>query len=111
MEELKDQSFNSESTMIANQTFNDIVNKVQNSHLNYQLQLSPFSAVISLKKSLVKNRFGQIVIPKTTCDASESKLLYEEKNMLEKDMLSLQEKYESMINNHEIACLIIKMLG
>ena len=88
MEELKDQTLNSELTMMANQTFNDIVNKVQNSHLNYQLQLSPFSAIISLKKPLIKTRFGQIIMPKTNCDASESNCYMKKKICLKKICLA-----------------------
>ena len=45
-----------DSTMIAATAFNNIVRLVQLSNLNFKLQLSPFSANIALKKTLVKDR-------------------------------------------------------
>ena len=41
-------------TMMAEETFSNIIQQVQLSNLNFQLQLSPFSAMISLKKTLLK---------------------------------------------------------
>jgi seryl-tRNA synthetase len=40
-------------------SFENILEQVKNSNLNFKLELSPFSAVICLKKSLVKDKFGQ----------------------------------------------------
>ena len=45
-------------TMIAEHTFDSILQQVKNSNLNFQLQLSPFSANISLKKSPIKDQAG-----------------------------------------------------
>ena len=45
-------------TMIASRTFHSIIQQIQSSNLNFQLQLSPFSANISLKKSPLKDKFG-----------------------------------------------------
>ena len=53
-----------ESTMAATTAFNSIVNLVQSSNLNFKLQLSPFSANISLKKTLVKDRSGFPSLPR-----------------------------------------------
>ena len=49
--------------MMADQTFNNILDCIQRSNLNFQLQVSPFSAFISLKKSLVKDKFGSYLQP------------------------------------------------
>ena len=49
-------------TMIAEQTFDSILQQVQNSNLNFQLQLSPFSANISLKKSPIKDQ-ARVPVP------------------------------------------------
>ena len=46
-------------TMAAVTSFNSIVQQVQASNLNYQLQLTPFTAKISLKKTHTKDRFGR----------------------------------------------------
>ena len=48
----------SDMTMFAATSFNNIIHHVQYSGLNYQLRITPFSANISIKKSLVKNREG-----------------------------------------------------
>ena len=49
--------------MIASQIFDKIVNNIRDSGLNFSLQLSPFAATISLKRSLVKDMSGRIVVP------------------------------------------------
>ena len=53
----------SELTMATSNAFYNILQLVQNSSLNYQLQISPFSAIISLKKSPIKDKFGNPVVP------------------------------------------------
>ena len=58
-----DARIDSDFTMIAVNSFNAIVSQVQNSGLNYQLQMSPFSAFISLKKSLVRDMSGCPILP------------------------------------------------
>ena len=59
MDEIK----SSDMTMVASHIFNDIIDQVQRSCLNFQVQLSPFSALISLKKSLVNDKSGNPVHP------------------------------------------------
>ena len=51
----------SDLNMAASKAFDHVLQQVTSSSLNFQLQLSPFSAVISLKKSFVKDKDG---IPK-----------------------------------------------
>ena len=46
------------STMMASNTFDRLLREIQASNLNFHLQVSPFSAHISLKKSLVRERDG-----------------------------------------------------
>ena len=45
--------------MAAVNTFYSIVQQVQDSNLNYHLQLTPFAAKISLKRTSIKDRFGR----------------------------------------------------
>ena len=52
-----------DSTMAAAIAFNNIVNLVQSSNLNFRLELSPFAANISLKKTPVKNKSGIPLLP------------------------------------------------
>ena len=49
--------------MRASQTFDNLITQVKASNLNFQIQLSPFSALISLKKSLVKDKCGVSLVP------------------------------------------------
>ena len=51
----------SDYTMIAAKVFDKIVNSIRDSGLS--LQMSPFAATISLKKSLIKDKFGRSVKP------------------------------------------------
>ena len=52
--------------MAANRIFDNILEQIQSSNLNFHLQGSPFSEVISLKKSLVKDRSGNFLLPPTS---------------------------------------------
>ena len=61
MYQTKTSDFN--PTMAASQTFETILNTIKSSNLNFQLMLSPFSATISLKKSLVKDKSGHLLSP------------------------------------------------
>ena len=65
-------------TMIASRTFNDIIELVQTSNLNFQLQVSPFSAYISLKKSLVKDKSGAPILPPTSLSSVSSRTPYQD---------------------------------
>jgi hypothetical protein len=52
-------------TMLASSTFDAIIKQIQTSHLNFHLQISPFSAIISLKKTLIKDKSGTFLLPPT----------------------------------------------
>ena len=52
-----------EKTVMASTMFDNVIEYVRNSKLNFQLQLSPFSAHISLRRSLIKNRSGDTELP------------------------------------------------
>ena len=64
----------SDYTMIASQIFDKIVNSIRDSGLNFSLQMSPFAATISLKKSLVKDKFGRSVKP-SQMDSNSSDII------------------------------------
>ena len=48
---------------MASYTFDKILRDIQSSNLNFQMQVSPFSALISLKKSIVKEKDGSYRAP------------------------------------------------
>ena len=50
-------------TMLASNYFNAILEQIQMSCLNFHIQVSPFSAIISLKKSFIKDKCGNLVLP------------------------------------------------
>ena len=54
----------SSPTMAASKVFDQILECVKSSNLNFCLQLSPFSANISLKKTLVKDKYGTYLNPR-----------------------------------------------
>jgi len=53
----------SDVTMLATNSFNNILQQIQNSSLNYHLQVTPFSALVSLKKSFIKDKTGKPILP------------------------------------------------
>ena len=57
----QDSDFN--PTMSACKAFDKVLNCVKTSNLNFCLQLSPFSANISIKKSLIKDKAGFYLTP------------------------------------------------
>ena len=86
-----------DSTMLASRIFDNIITQIQNSSLNFQIQLSPFAANISLKKSLIKDKSGSIVFPMTSSLSktdSESTVLE-----LEKRFQRLQKDYENAVED------------
>ena len=51
--------------MEAYSVFENMLKKVKNSNLNYKLELSPFSAKISLKKSFIRDKSGIPLLPRS----------------------------------------------
>ena len=101
-----------DSTMAAAIAFNNIVNLVQSSNLNFKLQLSPFSANISLKKTLLKDKSGLPSLPHInitgSADVEAAALAAEnlelkndlaQKDKKIRDLLELVEKLESKNEN------------
>ena len=86
--------------MTASQAFENLLKKVQASCLNFKIELSPFSAVIHVKKSFIKNRFGQAVVP--VVEGSEAQGVYDKKVVeLEKENDMLKVKIEETVKEAE----------
>ena len=51
--------------MLASDAFETLIDQIRNSNLNFHLQMSPFSAQISLRKSLVTDKTGVPRLPPT----------------------------------------------
>ena len=52
-----------ESKMAIDSTFNSIINEIQMSKLNFGIQLTPFAAYITLKKSTQVDKNGDYAVP------------------------------------------------
>ena len=89
--------------MVAKQTFNNILELIQTSNLNFQLQISPFSASISIKKTLVKDKFGVELLPPPTClrptSSPEYAALTAQNQKLESDLFSLSQSHEKVVDD------------
>ena len=83
---------NSDPSMAANKAFDMILSCVQKSCLNYHVQLSPFSAVISVKKTLMKTLDGMPLFPKIS--ESEAKTEHYELSILKEKYTNLLCRYE-----------------
>ena len=101
--------------MAASRTFHSILEQIQCSNLNFQLQISPFSANISLKKTPIKDKSGALVpplpscLPRTSADADLAALAA--KNLkLEKDLEILRSDYVDAVSDCESSHQKIKVL-
>ena len=90
--------------MIACKQFNEILNQIQHSGLNFQLQLSPFGAVISLKKSHVKDRKGDFIIPSSSIISGNPNNI-EDLSALEYKILMLESKLQKLQNDYAYVCV------
>ena len=99
-------------TMLATNSFDQILEQVQTSCLNYQIQISPFSALISIKKSLIKDKSGKPRLP-TNISKSASKnieALVEKNHELEKKLTFLTNEHSVLIHDCAEAHKTIKTL-
>ena len=87
---MKEEFINSDMAMVGAAAFNNVIQTVQRSCLNYHLQLTPFSAVISLKNTVVKDRFGSPVI-----NGLENVAIEEELQKLHEKHNQTMKKYEA----------------
>ena len=75
MEQLCDSDRRNENpAMLAINAYDNIIDQIRSSNLNFQLQMSPFSAHISLKRSLVKDHSGAYRLPLETLDEKNLQL-------------------------------------
>ena len=98
--------------MEASNTFKNLLQQVKCSHLNFKLELSPFSAVISLKKSFIKDKIGNTILP----PSSESSLREENKTLSQKILhqenvlQSLKTEYERAVDECKAVHKVNKVL-
>ena len=56
--EITNKYTDSDVAMLADEKFQNILHQINDSKLNYCIQLSPFTACISIKKSFIKDKDG-----------------------------------------------------
>lgn len=71
--------------------FTKFLEQIQTSNLDFQLTLSPFSAAISLKKSFIKDKYGNILLPSLT-----NKVISQQEFNLQHDNAELVDKNEKL---------------
>ena len=97
--------------MLTTKSFDYILEQIQTSSLNYQIQISPFSALISLKKSLIKDKSGRPCLPTHLGKSSEHvKALVEKNEELEKKLSILTKEHSEVIHNSAEAYKTVKTL-
>ena len=101
--EFKTSDRNMNPTMIAAETFENILMQIQNSNLNFKLELSPFAAKISLKKTLTTDKSGIPIFPRANCEtaALAAKDLQLENELFYMKNQFLHEVHESGTDVHQ----------
>ena len=99
------------STMAASKAFDKILDCVKSSNLNFCLQLSPFSANISVRKTLIKDKAGFYLNPPEESDLSLPNIEKEKKIIeLEHIISDLRVQLEESNTDREHAYETIKKL-
>ena len=88
--------------MVASDAFENLLKQVQSSNLNFRMEISPFSAVITLKKSLVKDKAGQILFPPLS-ESVQLQQSKEEQNCLIQKIKHLENIIEAQKSYYENA--------
>ena len=102
--------------MAASNKFDNLLKQVQSSNLNFRIELSPFTAVITLKKSLIKDKTGKFLSPPTSestqlQQANNDKICLIEKIVnLENVVKSLENYYENAVSECKTAYTTISTL-
>ena len=86
-------------TMLASQNFTSILEQVQSSGLNFQLQVSPFSAIISLKKSFIKENSDKLLLPRDHMPCENGKALVDKNIKLENDIVALTTLHKEVVKD------------
>ena len=86
--------------MAASQSFFNVVQEIQSSGLNFKIELSPFSAIIYLKNSLLKNKAGFIIEPPTVTQDVNG-VQNQKISQLEQEIEALNQKLKILVIANE----------
>ena len=86
--------------MLATESFDQILETIRTSSLNFHMQISPFSAVISIKKSLIKDQSGKHCLPskprKSSREDVDVESIVEKNQELDRKLAAANKKIEQM---------------
>ena len=102
-----DRSSDSDVTMLASETFHGILQKIQASRLNFSMQLTPFSAIISMRKCFMTDRYGSVMLPEKSQDQEVSE---SDNFQLERNLNLLEKEHAKTVGELNIAVETIKKL-
>ena len=97
------------TTMAATLKFDEILRTVQSSNLNFRVEMSPFSAIIHMKKSLVTNKIGTSLFPPPALsillqqEKSQNIVLSQRIDFLENKISALKSDYEKALFDQKVA--------
>ena len=89
----------SDAAMLANCNFERILSSIRNSGLNYTAHVSPFSATISLRKTIIKDKTGAYITPAWQFNSCANSDLQSEISSLEDKLKNLRLKYEESLSD------------
>jgi uncharacterized protein with von Willebrand factor type A (vWA) domain len=95
--------------MVATLKFDEILRTIQSSNLNFRLEMSPFSAIIHMKKSLVTNKSGISLLPPPAYsvlldqEKSQNKILSQRIDYLEMEISALKCDYKKALLGQKVA--------
>ena len=87
-----------EATMSTNQAFENLLDSVKCSNLNFHIQQTPFTAIISVKKSLIRDKFGNFLAPTSQAPKIRSSL-EAENHALQDKIIQLEKNSNSLQND------------
>ena len=88
--------------MEASSTFKTLIQQIIESNLNFKLEQSPFSAVISLKKSFAKDKSGKI-LPSSPINTTTLYRVREENQILNRKVIFLENVINTLKTDFEKA--------
>jgi hypothetical protein len=88
-------------TMAAKRSFENILEQIQSSNLNFQLQLSPFSASISLKKSFIRDKTGNLLLPQYPPAQHVDHEVEHHNSLLASENDNLKEQIEELLTSNK----------
>ena len=109
-------SATSDPTMAASIAFNTLLDQIRGSNLNFQMHLSPFSANISLKNTLIKDKSGAQLLPPATLfpfndvKTENMEIMLATNRKLEEDISALRNKLEEVLAKNQAAQIEINNL-